>query len=444
MLVEFSVSNFRSFCSEATLSMVAGKKKSRERRLDSDATFELVEPELRLLKCAAIYGANGAGKSNLFKALGFMRGFVMKSANANDIDEEIAYTPFLLNEVSRKEPSKFSIVFIIKNLTYEYGFAVSKAQVTEEWLLRKSGTNRAVELFTRINSDIKSHSSFKESSGLESKTRKNALFLSTCAQFNGTISTDVLRWFRRLQIVSGLTDGAFLAATKKSLRDDSKASEVREVVNAFDLGFSFLGAVKDERIIGAELDSFPPEMAGLATELKKLFAAEDQNRFRVITKHPVYDKNGVKTSEIEFDLEKDESEGTKKLVAFSGPLSDSLSSQYVLIIDEFDARLHPLITKQIIRMFNGMKSNPTNAQLIVATHDTNLLDKDLMRRDQIWFIEKDAFGESHLTSLVEYKVRNDASYEKDYIMGKYGAIPFLGSSDKVFVTSRAIKSEDKK
>jgi AAA15 family ATPase/GTPase len=140
-------------------------------------------------------------------------------------------------------------------------------------------------------------------------------------------------------------------------------------------------------------------------------------------------------------LERDESEGTKKLVAFAGPLRDALSSQYVLVIDEFDARLHPLITKQIIRMFNGTKSNPTNAQLIVATHDTNLLDKDLMRRDQIWFVEKDPVGSSHLTSLVEYKVRNDASYEKDYILGKYGAIPFLGSIDRVFVHGKPPKAK---
>ena len=445
MLVEFSVSNFRSFCDEATLSMVAGKKKSRERLLDSQATFQLIEPDLRLLKCAAIYGANGAGKSNLFKALGFMRSFVIESANAEDIDKEIEFTPFLLNDLSRNQPSKFRIVFVVGKVTYEYGFALTKTHVVEEWLLRKQeGAARTVELFSRKESDFKPHPSFKEAVGIDTKTRKNALFISTCAQFNGLISTEVLRWFKQLRIVSGLSDGAFLSFTKSSLREDKKAAGVRAVVDAFDLGFSSLGSVKDERKLGAELDSFPPEMAGLAAELKKLVAKANPNQYRILTKHPVFDKHGLKSSEIEFDLEKDESEGTKKLVAFAGPLSDALSSQYVLVIDEFDARLHPLITKQIISMFNGEKSNPANAQLIVATHDTNLLDKDLMRRDQIWFVEKDALGESHLTSLVEYKVRNDASYEKDYIIGKYGAIPFLGSSDKVFVTSKTTKSGIKK
>jgi AAA15 family ATPase/GTPase len=437
MLVEFSVTNYRSIFEETTLSMVASKKKSREPQLDSQATFELGEGSVRLLKCAAIYGANGAGKSNIFRALGFMKSFVTKSANADDIDAEIECTPFLLNENSAKEPSKFRMVFVIGKITYEYGFAVTPAHIVEEWLLSKTQTSaRTVELFSRNNNGINVDSAFTEGSGLESKTRGNALFLSTCAQFNGSKSTEVLRWFKRLRVVSGLSDTAFLSATKRSLQTNESASGVRAVVRAFDLGFSNFSAVKDERKIEDEFDSMPTEMAGLAAELKKLVSMSNNARYRISTTHPVFDSKGNKCRDTEFDLEQDESEGTKKLVSFSGPLSDSLSSQCVLVIDEFDARLHPLITKQIIRMFNGTNTNSTNAQLIVATHDTNLLDKDLLRRDQIWFVEKDVFGASHLTSLVEYKVRNDASYEKDYILGKYGAIPFLGSIDHVFPPTR--------
>lgn len=442
MLVEFSVTNYRSICEETTLSMVASKKKSRERQLDSQATFELEGSGVRLLKCAAIYGANGAGKSNVFRALGFMKSFVTKSANADDIDEEIKCTPFLLDETSSSEPSKFRLVFVIDHITYEYGFSVTPDRVVEEWLLRKTQTaTRSVELFSRTKTGFTFHKTFSEALGLESKTRSNALFLSTCAQFNGPISTDVLRWFKRLRVVSGLSDNAFLSATKGLLRREDTAKGVRAVVQAFDLGFSTFEAVKDERQLDGNFDAMPPEMAGLAAELKKLMAKSDNTRYRISTTHHVFDKTGRKCRDIDFDLERDESEGTKKLVAFAGPLSESLSSQCVLVIDEFDARLHPLITKQIIRMFNGTKSNPTNAQLIVATHDTNLLDKDLMRRDQIWFVEKDDVGASHLTSLVEFKVRNDASYEKDYILGKYGAIPFLGSIDQVFVSERNISQK---
>lgn len=437
MLIEFSVTNYRSIFEETTLSMVASKKKSRVPQLDAQATFELGDGGVRLLKCAAVYGANGAGKSNVFRALGFMKSFVTKSANADDIDAEIECTPFLLNESSAKEPSQFRVVFVIGKITYEYGFSVTRARIVGEWLLSKTQTSiRTIELFSRTDNSFKIHKTFTEASGLESKTRSNALFLSICAQFNGSISTDILRWFKKLRVVSGLSDNAFLLATKESLQKDETASGVRAVVQAFDLGFSKFEAVKDQRKIEDEFDSMPPEMAGLAAELKKLLSKAGNTRYRISTTHPVFDSNGKKCRDIEFDLERDESEGTRKLVAFAGPLSDSLSSQCVLVIDEFDARLHPLITKQIIRMFNGAKTNPANAQLIVATHDTNLLDKDLMRRDQIWFVEKDVYGASHLTSLVEYKVRNDASYEKDYILGKYGAIPFLGSIDQVFTSAK--------
>jgi AAA15 family ATPase/GTPase len=442
VLIEFSVANYRSFQTETVLSMVASKKKSRERELDLQATFEVEQLGTRLLKCAAIYGANGAGKSNLFKALGFMKEFVSRSANADDIDAEIDTTSFALNVSSTSEPSKFKVIFLVAETTYEYGFSVNRSNVVDEWLLSKpKGALRSSELFLRNGDTFKIHKEFKEADGLESKTRSNALFISTCAQFNGAVSTEILRWFRRLRVVSGLSDGAFLSVTKASLRNPERADGVRAIIEAFDLGFSKFDAIKDERQMEQELDAMPPEMSVLAAALKKLLAKGDHTRYRIETTHQVYDTHGKKVSEIKFDLERDESEGTKKLVAFAGPLRDALSSQYVLVIDEFDARLHPLITKQIIRMFNGTKSNPTNAQLIVATHDTNLLDKDLMRRDQIWFVEKDPVGSSHLTSLVEYKVRNDASYEKDYILGKYGAIPFLGSIDRVFVHGKPPKAK---
>jgi AAA15 family ATPase/GTPase len=142
--------------------------------------------------------------------------------------------------------------------------------------------------------------------------------------------------------------------------------------------------------------------------------------------HRSFDEQGNPTSLVSFDIDENESEGTRKLIYLAGPLIDTLKHGKVLFIDEFDARLHPLITHQIISLFNSNNTNPNNAQLIFATHDTNLLSNRLFRRDQIWFAEKDKLGATHFYSLVEYKVRNDASFEKDYIRGKYGAIPFIG------------------
>jgi hypothetical protein len=125
-------------------------------------------------------------------------------------------------------------------------------------------------------------------------------------------------------------------------------------------------------------------------------------------------------------MDEHESEGTQKLFAMAGPLVDTLENGRILVIDELDARLHPLITREIISLFNSNQTNPHNAQLIFMTHDTNILSHKFFRRDQIWFAEKDKFGATHLYSLAEYKIRNDASFENDYIQGRYGAVPFIG------------------
>jgi AAA15 family ATPase/GTPase len=166
----------------------------------------------------------------------------------------------------------------------------------------------------------------------------------------------------------------------------------------------------------------PESLQKVALERLKL-----ENR-SVLTRHAKYDENGEISSEYEwFELDKEESEGTRKLFALSGAVSDALEKGRPVIIDEFDARLHPLITQAIIALFNSNATNPNNAQLIFMTHDTNLLNLRHLRRDQIWFVEKDRRGSSHLYSLAEFQIRNDdASIESDYIQGKFGAIPFLG------------------
>jgi hypothetical protein len=145
------------------------------------------------------------------------------------------------------------------------------------------------------------------------------------------------------------------------------------------------------------------------------------------TIHRKFDGEGNSVSTELFDLDDQESEGTQKVFALAGPLVDTLKNGKVLIIDEFDARIHPLISRAIVELFNSNESNSNNAQLIFMTHDTNLLSNRLFRRDQIWFTEKNRYGATDLYSLAEYKIRNDASFESDYIKGRYGAIPYIGN-----------------
>lgn len=182
-------------------------------------------------------------------------------------------------------------------------------------------------------------------------------------------------------------------------------------------------------------DSLPKNMPDdLRTAILKNTITD---KFAVKTIHKKFDKEGKQTALEIFDIDSHESEGTKKLFSLAGPLMDTLKNGRILFIDEFDARLHPLITYEIIRLFNSNKTNPKNAQIIFATHDTNLLSNKLFRRDQIWFAEKDKGGATHLYSLAEYKVRNDASFENDYIQGKYGAIPFIGDLKQLFEEANA-------
>ena len=423
MLIQFTIENFRSFKEPATLSMVAGKIKSKNNALDSDATFKSIK-DLHLLKCAAIYGANASGKSNLLAALRFMRAFIINSSKESQIDEPIPTEPFKLSTGYSEKSSRFELFLVVDNTIYQYEFSVDQARILTEKLVLLKGT-KEITLFERNKDLITVHELFPEGTKFESNTRPNALFISVCANFNGTISTSIIRWFRNLNIISGISDTGLMNFTRKMLEGE-KQQQLFTLLKKFDLGIErvALGESIDRM---ANLEGLPEDLREIVNKLTIISKKNTATEFKRINSfHKFFDSEGKNTGEISFDLEQDESEGTKKLVALSGPMLDTLANSKIMLIDEFDARLHPIISKTIIKLFNSAASNKNNAQLIVATHDTNLLDRDLLRRDQIWFSEKDKYGSSHLTSLVEYKVRNDASFEKDYIMGKYGAIPRVG------------------
>jgi hypothetical protein len=244
------------------------------------------------------------------------------------------------------------------------------------------------------------------------------------AQFNGQTAQKVLSWFRKLNIISGLRDEALRHYTLESFRSGEHREEIIQLVQKLDLGIA--GLEIETAPAKLSLDSLPTE---IPEELRKWILsmpADGAEVTKVKTVHRMYSTDTQPTATVTFDLDEQESEGTKKLFSLAGPLVDTLKTGKVLVIDELDARLHPLITCSIIGLFNSTETNPCHAQLIFTTQDTNLLDNKLFRRDQIWFTEKDQRGESHLYSLAEFKVRNDASFERDYIRGRFGAVPFIG------------------
>lgn len=432
MLIEFSVGNFRSFKERVTLSFVAANTKARDTYINKNNTIS-VNDKLTLLTSLAIYGANASGKSNMVMALEFMRRLVLSSASESQTDEPLAVEPFRLNTETENEPSFFEIVFLLEGVQYRYGFEVNRTQVISEWLFSFPSFKEAT-LFVREENTIKPSSKFfKEGKGLEEKTRNNALFLSVVSQFNGEISKLILKWFRRIGVVSGLEDMLYREFTIRQIIEGKHKNEIIQLVKSLDLGIVEIEGIKLDKTQVALPPSMPEELRALL-----LNNLGDKDWLTVRTKHPKLDANDQQVDLVSFDMDQNESHGTQKAFYLAGPIMNALSQGRVLIIDEMEARLHSLLTQGLIRLFNSLETNPKHAQLIFTTHDTNLLSNKFFRRDQIWFVEKDTFNASHLYSLAELKVdnskvRNDASFEEDYLQGRYGAIPFLGGIKSVLL-----------
>lgn len=446
MLVEFRVANYRSFRDEVTLSMVASPLKEKNADLNKNNLFA-AHGGVNLLTSAAVYGANASGKSNLIAAMGFVRHFVIHSANINEDEDEggIDVEPFRLSTETHTEPTFFEIVFIVNERRFRYGFEATAKRVEAEWLYVASKARESM-LFEREGDEITLGEKYRsEGRDMAQKTGSDALFLTVCAQLKGKIAREVLNWFRSLGIATGLSDmeSGMRRFTERMFRDQDSAKAIESLLTQLDLG---IRAIRVDKAVAPSLvlqplpDDAPEDVRRLHDEVRKMEAAVESVH-RVLSEisdfdskeeevvRTVHAKAGDEDQSITeelFDLDRHESEGTRKLFSLSGPLVDTLRRGDVLIVDELDARLHPLLTREIVRLFNDPEQNCNHAQLVFVTQDTNLLDNQLLRRDQIWFVEKDHQGASYLYSLAEFKVRNDATYEKDYIQGRYGAIPFLG------------------
>ena len=395
MLIQFTVGNYLSFKEPVTLSMTATDERAKFEKLNENNVFKIDE-ELSLLKSAAVYGANASGKSNLVKAMAFMHWFVVNSSKNTQVNELIDMEEFIFSTETEGKPSSFEIVFILEGRVYRYGFEVDKKQVISEWLFHVPKV-KEFKLFKRNGNKIDMGKNFKEGNLFADRTRDNALFLSVNAQFNGKISTKLLRWFEsNFNVVFGINTDVYRRIAIQYF--NRYKNNILKLINKFDLG------IDDIKLEGSKL----------------------------ITFHKKYDSKGNVVSQAILDFDENESEGTKKLFALAVPILDTLKNGEVLAIDELDARFHPLMTRTIIDLFNSKDTNPYNAQLIFMTHDTNLLSNTIFRRDQIWFVEKNKEGVSDLYSLVEFKVDNDADFENDYIKGKYGAIPFIGNFIQLF------------
>lgn len=421
MIIEFSVQNYRSIKELQSLSLLAAPIKSKNSNLDGDNIFQ-VSDKLSLLKSTAIYGANGSGKSNMVRALIVMLVFVDKSFKDDEIGKRII-EPFAFDRSSFKDPTFFQLVFICDGIKYRYGFEAKGNEVKSEWLFGTPG-KKEVYYFTREGDKIQiNEDKFSEGKGLQDKTSPTNLFVNVCKAFYGPISKQIIDFFKfRISISAGVNDTGFRESTLALMKDEEIKQKIVALLNEADFGIQ---SISNKQVTANDLPEGTP-----GDVVQKV---SSKNLEFLLSKRPVFDENGIEVGTRELLMDSQESDGTLKFFNYSGAILDALKDGGILIIDEFDARLHPLLTRKLVKMFNSPASNKNNAQLVFVTHDTNLLDNSLLRRDQIYFTEKNKRSETVLYSLADFKgIRNDASYEKDYIKGKYGAIPFLGNFDKLF------------
>ncbi len=421
------VENYLSYRDAKTLSMVASGQVS-----EYCETNVISTERISILKSAAIYGANASGKSNLLAAMTDMRWFIINSSKEGQADEPIEVSPFKLDTVTENEPSRFEATFIMNEIRYRYGYQANSKSVVAEWLFEtKKDAEKA--LFLRENDGIDVRAGFSEGKGLESKTRNNSLFISVAANFNGELAGNIIKWFRQLTVAHGLHEHNYEDISTQRIQNDSQKKSLVELICKADLGI--------ENISTSEEVLFPPEQKPKEGFLKDIFETfMDEKKTIIRTSHTKY-SNGTPIGTVFMKLDKEESEGTRKFFKLAGPILESLENGSVLVIDELEAKLHPLLTRMIVRLYHSEATNPNGAQLIFATHDTNLLNYVKFRRDQIWFTEKDHQQATDLYSLAEIKVpredgtdrkvRKDARYEKDYFKGKYGAIPYLGDFEQL-------------
>lgn len=424
MVTSFLAENFRSIDGSVKLSLEASTSIK-----DTENEGFTTLGGLRVLNAIAFFGANSSGKSNLFKAVRRMRSMIIHSVRLND-NEELPYDPYLLSDKIPR-PTRFEMSFIDGADKFTYGFSYTSVRIEEEWLIAKFPKRSLKTLLKRTadNIDIDSQN-FEEGQAIKDGTiplNGNRLFLSLSAQLGGEISKRIIEWFRtRLNVISGLRDSDFSRFTKEMLhtRADYK-DDILDFLGNMDVGFREV-TTEQEPIDEKLLKGFPVEIIATLKEHPPIVA---------YSKHNKLNEEGEIVGEVTFDIDDRESDGTRKLFNLAGPIVEALKLGRSLFVDEMDAQLHPLLSWQIVKLFNCPETNPLGAQLVFTTHNTNLLSKKLLRRDQVVFVEKTAKSRyaTRLTPMLDIKLENgakprtDSNYEKNYLEGKYGAIPYFRS-----------------
>lgn len=416
MLIELSVTNFRSFHDTQTFSLVKGQGNE----MSETNTFEAGGVNnIRLLRSAAIYGPNASGKSNLLLALRTMERIVLESAIKLQRGDKLPVTPFRLSPETQDAPSEFEVIFLVNGVRYQYGFAATVDRVHHEWLLAYP-KGRAQRWFSRAWDDEAQQYDWELGGNLtgekqvwQKSTRGNALFLSTAVQLNSEQLQPVFDWFKTTLRVSNV--GGWGPSFSAIQCENSNKKKIMEFLRAADLN------IDDVLVESTPFDreALPEDMP---ESLREVIAGDLEGK-KIIKIQTVHE--GGDGESVIFDFE-DESDGTQQLFSFAGPWVDSLSNGYVLFIDELHDSLHPRLVQFLVQLFHDPETNPRNAQLIFTTHETSILNQEVFRRDQIWFCEKNKSQATELYPLTDFSPRKGReNLEAAYLSGRYGALPFV-------------------
>lgn len=420
MLIEFNVQNYKSISDKQTLSMVASKQKE----LTNNILFIDDPKPLDLLKSAVIYGANAAGKSNIISAFTTVAEIIVRSAAENKSGDKLDVTPFRLNSERINEPSVFEIHFISNGVRYQYGFSATSDFIHDEWLLAYP-KGRPQKWFMRMwNEETQSHewdlgtSLIGEKQTWMKSTRPNALFLSTAVQLNSTQLKPVYDWFYYKIKFTELSGWDHEYSAMQCLKD--KKEDILSFLKAADVGIDDIHVTKEK----FNPNDIPSDMPAPIRDLV-IKSMQGKDEYIVKTLH-----NNESGEPVVFNLE-DESQGTRKIFSFAGPLSHSFESGNILLVDELNDNLHPKLVEFIVSLFHNPDINKNGAQLIFTTHETSILNQDVFRRDQIWFVEKDSLKQTKLFPLADFSPRKGReNLELSYLDGRYGALPIIGKWEK--------------
>lgn len=417
-LLTFTVGNFRSFLQNRTFTFCVPESGAQK---ETDGKPHEAAGELN--KVSAVYGANSSGKSNLVKAMSAMRNIVLDSVRINE-GESLHYDSFALIDRPEPGPQTFELSYLDEDgAIIRYGFSNTREAIHNEWLfIRPEAGQSEHPLFLRNGDGIGiNHELFPEGIDLEDKVNENRLFLSLCGQLNGKISNRIILFFiKGLNIISGVRTDVYGIHTRRAFLEHTPvAARAKEFMRKVQLGFD---------------DILVKEISERSEEYDEDGAVETwrmRHSTRVFSVHRIYDAEGQEVNKKSFSFDRFESDGTRKIFSISVPLFDILSRGAVLVVDELDSQLHPLLSQALVRLFTSEESNPHGAQLLFTTHDTRLLADDLLTSSQIWFTEKDSHEATDLYRLSDITMPDGSSLprrqnmEQNYINGRYGAIPYF-------------------